>query len=281
MSGRLERRWRRGWAGTATCLAALLAGVLVPSAGFAAQQFQGLCAVVKMEIQQELTLERIGFLATLEVTNNEGDANITDFSAQLSFETFPPDIDGNTQDASDLFFVQAPTLTGVTSIDGTGIIHPGETAVVEWFIIPKIAAGGESPQGVRYSVGADLAGSIYAQPIDPTVLTVYADQITVQPEPQLEITYFQPRDVDGDDPFTLQVEAPIPFTLGVLVNNVGYGLAKNLQIASEQPKIVENVQGLIMIAQLLGSRVDDQPTDQTSLTVNLGDIPPGNCRKGA
>jgi len=54
--------------------------------GFAAQQYQGVCSQVKMEILQELTLERVGFLATLEITNNEGDASITDFSAALTFQ---------------------------------------------------------------------------------------------------------------------------------------------------------------------------------------------------
>ncbi|MFQ5514852.1 MAG: hypothetical protein ACE5FG_10460 [Myxococcota bacterium] len=246
--------------------------------GRTAQQFQGLCALVKIEILQELTLERIGFLATLEVTNNEGDAAITNFSAQLTFEDF----DGGGTDASELFFVQPPELQGINAIDGSGIIHPGETAVVRWFIIPKIDAGGVTPLGVRYSVGALLAGSIYGQEIAPEVLQVFPDIITVKPEPQLEITYFQPRDVDGDDPFTTDVvEAPIPFTLGVLVNNVGFGRANDVKIASEQPKIVENQQSLILVAQLLGARVDDQPTDQTSLTLNLGDIESGNCRKGA
>ena len=49
--------------------------LLVPGAVHAAQQFAGLCAIVQMEILQEFTLERTGFLATLEITNNEGDAN--------------------------------------------------------------------------------------------------------------------------------------------------------------------------------------------------------------
>jgi len=246
-----------------------------------AQQFRGLCAIVKMEIPQELTLERIGFLATLEVTNNEGTANITDFSAALTFESLP--LDGSEpQDVSDLFFVKPPVLRGIGAIDGTGIIQPGETAIVEWFIIPKIAAGGTTPNGVRYNVGASLAGSIFGQEIAPDVLGVIPDQIQVRPEPQLDITYFQPRDVDGDDPFTPDIsEAPIPFTLGVLVENEGFGRARAVKIASEQPRIVENEQALILTAQLLGARVDDDPLDETSLTVNLGDIEPGGCRKGA
>ena len=190
--------------------------------GRAAQQYQGLCSYVKIEILQELTLERIGFLATLEVTNNEGDASITDFSAMLTFALPPSSAGEEPTDALDLFFVQPPEVSGVTGIDGTGILSPGETAVVTWFIIPKITAGGTDANGIQYRVGANLAGSIYGEVIPHEVFLVLPDTITVKPEPQLEITYFQPRDVDGYDPFPPEiVESPIPFTIGVLVRNVG------------------------------------------------------------
>ncbi len=250
--------------------------VLNPMVGFAAQQYQGLCARVKIEILQELTLVRIGFLATLEITNNEVDADLTNFSAFLTFEN------ESGEEASELFFVQPPELVNINALNGAGIIPPSKTAVIRWFIIPKIAAGGSDATGVRYQVGVNLAGAIYGQEIAPEVLQAIPDIITVKPEPQLEITYFQPRDVDGDDPFTADiVESPIPFTLGVLVKNSGYGRANDVKIASEQPRIVENKDGLLLIAQLLGSRVDDATTDETSLTVNLGDIEPERCRKGA
>ena len=247
-----------------------------------AQQHQGLCARVKIEILQELTLERIGFLATLEITNNEGDASITDFAAALSFENPALSNEDAINDAFEMFFVQPPVLKNINAVDGTGIIPPTKTAVVEWFIIPKIETGGTNADGVRYRVGANLAGSIYGKEIASEVLEVIPDIITVKPEPQLEITYFQPRDVDGDNPFTMDiVESPIPFIVGVLVKNAGYGMARQVNIESEQPRIVENKEGLLLIAQLLGARVDDEKTDETSLTVNLGDIQPGKCRKGA
>lgn len=258
----------------------VLAMVLITPSIHAAQQYQGLCSYVKIEILQELTLERIGFLATLTVTNNEGDASITNFSAALTFEH--RGAGGELEDASALFFVQPPKVKGVNSIDGNGIIAPGQTAVVEWFIIPKTNAGGTTPEGLRYLVGAKLAGSLYGMEISQDVFNVLPDTITVKPDPQLEITYFQPRDVDGDNPFTPDVvESPIPFTLGVLVKNAGYGEARKVKIASEQPRIVENLQGLLVVPQLIGSRVDDEPTDSTTLTVDLGNIQPGKCRKGA
>jgi hypothetical protein len=58
---------------------------------------------VKIEILQELTLERIGFLASLEITNNEGDAPITNFSAKLTFENLELSDDETNKDSSSLF----------------------------------------------------------------------------------------------------------------------------------------------------------------------------------
>lgn len=263
----------------------LIAMLGFPSMVQSAQQYQGFCSYVKMEIQQQMAIERTGFLATLEVTNNEGDAVITDFASLLTFSKtiIGEDDEAITTDASDLFYVQPAILKGINSIDGRGQISPGETAVVEWFIIPKISAGGESPAGVQYKIGADLAGSIYGLEIAPEVLDVIPDTITVRPEPQLEITYFQPRDVDGDDPFTVDIVEPsVPFTLGVMVKNVGHGQANKVTIESEQPRLVEDPEGLLVVPKLLSARINDIPLSGTpSLTLNLGNITPADCRKGA
>ncbi|HLS27149.1 MAG TPA: hypothetical protein VK041_00750, partial [Opitutales bacterium] len=247
----------------------------------AQQQFQGWCAPVKMEILQEMTLERIGFEATLTITNNQGQDAITDFFAELVFEDPALSEEGAPNDASDFFFVRAPTLRDINAIDGTGVIGASKTATIRWFIIPKPTAGGTDPNGKMFRVGARLGGKLGGVDIPKDQMFVYPDMIRVKPEPQLEITYFLPRDVQGDDPFTPEVEPPVPFTLGVLVTNSGYGIARDVVIKSEQPRIVENVQSLLLVAQLLGARVMDSPLDRASLTVNLGDIYPGETRKGA
>ncbi len=267
--GRGVGKWYRrpGW------LAVLL--VASPLAD-AQQQFQGWCAQARIEIEQELTLERIGFEATLEVTNNAGEDAITDFFAELTFKD--PE-DGS--DASDLFFVRDPELQFVNRVDGDGVIQPTRTAVIRWFIIPTIDAGGTDPRGREYLIGCDLGGKLGGVEIPRENMFALPDTITVRPEPQLDITYFLPRDVQANDPFTDRVESPVPFTLGVLVRNVGYGTARELQIDSQQPKIVDNQQQLPLVAQLLGARVMDSPLDRASLVVDLGDIPPGEARKGA
>lgn len=258
----------------------LALALLLPAAGMAQQQFQGVCSRVKIEILQELSLERIGFLATLEVTNNDGVDSVTDFSAALTF-TDPSDGDGEENNAADWFFIRAPEMESINNINGQGIIAPTQKAVVRWFIIPKPGAGGQDPAGKRYRVGCNLSAKFQGEYFPEDVLFAVPDMITVQPQPLLDITYFQPRDVQGDDPFTETVEAPIPFILGVLVRNVGYGPARNVMIRSEQPRIVENVQNLLLVPRLLGVRVMDSPLDRTSLTVNIGDLEPGTARKAA
>jgi len=255
----------------------LVLGLVLPAMG--QKQFQGLCNRVKIEIEQELTTERIGFEAVLKVTNNDGEDPINKFSAALTFKDV---LTG--EDASNRFFVQPPEFSSINRIDGNGVIGPTKTAIVTWFIIPKTgenAPGGEDPRGKEYNDGCDLSGFIRDEKIPEDVLFAAEDTITVRPEPQLVINYFQPRDVQGDDPFTPEVESPIPFTLGVLVKNDGFGLAKRVKIDSKQPKIVENKGGLLLIARLLGARVQDSPLDETSLLVDLGDINPQNVRKGA
>ena len=74
------------YVGRVLAMVLVLAGAQTISAQ---QQFQGVCSRVKVVIEQELTLERIGFEATLEVTNNDGEDPITDFAAIASVGSVP------------------------------------------------------------------------------------------------------------------------------------------------------------------------------------------------
>ncbi len=239
-----------------------------------------MCAPVKILLSQQLTLERIGFQATMQITDNDPNNPITGFAASLTFQNPLLSTNGTVNDSSSLFFVQPPTLQNISDISGAGVIAPGVTATITWFLIPTVNAGGTSPNGILYDVGANVGGQINGTPIPATSLLVIPAPITVQPDAQLQITYFQPRDVTGMDPYT-GLGAPIPFTFGVLVQNVGYGPANNVFITSQQPKIISNVQNLPLVAQLLGSRVNDSPLSNANLTVNLGNLQPNQATKGA
>ncbi len=263
-----------------TPLLALVLGLVLPGLALAQEQQQGICSQIKMVISQRLTLERIGFEATLQITDNDPNNPITGFAANLTFENPVYSTNGVQNDASSLFFVQPPTLENVQDVAGSGSIGPGQTATIRWFIIPTVNAGGTASIGTVYRVGAALSGQLNGVPIPAASLVVSPAPITVMPDAQLQITYFTPRDVTGMDPFT-GLGAPIPFTFGVLVQNVGYGPANNVNIDSQQPKIVSNVQNTPLVAQLLGSRVNDSPLSNAHLTVNLGTLQPGQAAKGA
>jgi beta propeller repeat protein len=246
----------------------------------AQEQFQGLCAPVQILLSQQLTLERIGFQATMQITDNDPNNPITSFVANLTFENPALTTNGVANDSSSLFFVQPPVLQNISDASGNGVINPGQTATITWFIIPTVSAGGTNPYGILYNIGANVGGQINGTTIPASSLLVIPAPITVRPDAELQITYFQPRDVTGMDPYT-GLGAPIPFTFGVLVQNVGYGPANNVFIDSQQPKIVSNVQNLPLVAQLLGSRVNDSPLSNANLTVNLGNLQPGQTAKGA
>lgn len=238
-----------------------------------------LCATVSIQISQKASLERQGFIAEMKLNNGLTTVSITDVGVNLVFS----DAQGNpviaTTDPNNLtakFFVKPDGLSGINATDGTGTVAPATAASMRWLIIPAPGAGGTTPLGAQYWVGATLTYSMGTQPETVNVTPV---AITVTPQPQLELDYFLANEVYADDPFTPTVEAPVPFTLGVRVKNSGFGAAKNMAIHSAQPKIVENQQGLLIGFQLTGSYVDDQSATN-SLQVKFGDIAPQQTRMG-
>lgn len=244
-------------------MAALVAHLTAP-------QVSALCAVVKLEILQELTFERIAFDARLAVTNGLPDVPLENFRVDVDIR----DMDGNPAD--DLFFVRISSMDKISGVDGSGVVAPGVKAEVHWLIIPTSGAGGTLPEGKKYRVGAMVSFTTNGlEQLTP----VLPDTITVKPQPELFLDYFMPPQVEGDNPFTPQVEAAIPFPLGVRVKNDGFGPANKLQITSGQPKIVENKQGLLIDFKLLGSQVNDQPVSP-SLNAQFGNILSKKCGTG-
>ena len=55
--------------------------------------------------------------------------------------------------------------------------------------------------------------------------------------------YFLEREVYSDDPFTDEIEPAVPFSLGVMIKNIGFGTAGDVTITSSQPTIIENENG--------------------------------------
>ncbi|MFH0726518.1 MAG: Ig domain-containing protein [Pseudomonadota bacterium] len=237
---------------------------------------ESICARVKIEIRQELTLERQAFDANMRITNGLTHVSLEDVNIDVSFA----DEDGNPVLASSdpnntdaLFFIRIDSMSGLDDIDGAGIVIPDSVADIHWLIIPAQGASNGLEQGTLYYVGAKLSYTIGGE---EHVTEVSPDYIFVKPMPDLVLDYFLPNDVYGDDPFTSEIEEEIPFSFGVRVSNTGKGVARSLKIDSAQPKIVENEQGLLINFQIRGSEVNGAAATP-SLLVNFGNIDPNEA----
>ncbi len=236
-----------------------------------------LCAEVKIEIKQELTLERQAFDAHMRINNGLSNITLDHVQIVVNFADedgnpviagFDPDVDPDSTGAR--FFISVDSMENISDVDGQGTIEPSTSADIHWLIIPVPGAADARAQGKLYYVGATLTYDIGGQ---ENVTEVTPDYIYVKPMPELALDYFIPAQVYGDDAFTLDIEPPVPFSLGLRVKNIGAGAVRNLKIESAQPKIVENEQGLLIGFAIEGSEVNGQPATN-SLLAELGDIAP-------
>ena len=251
--------------------------LLMPFACAFAQD-DSVCAVVKIEIKQELTLERQAFDANMIISNGLDDIALENVGIAVQFtdETgngVLASSDPNNTDAK--FFIRVDSMDGIDNIDGSGYIAPASTADIHWLIIPAPGAA-DVPTGKLYFVGATLN---YTFGGEAETVEVIPDSILVKPLPLLTLDYFLERDVYADDAFTPEIEPAEPFTLGVRVQNNGLAVAQNVKIDSAQPEIVENEQGLLIGFQIISSNVNDQPVAPT-LLVDLGQIQPQRASIG-
>ena len=237
------------------------------------------CARVKIQIKQELTLERQAFDAEMNINNTTDSALIENVSVVVKVTDeagTPVTVTSDPNDTSAKFFVRVSGKSNIADVDGAGTVNPQTTATINWLIIPAPGSAGTSPLGKKYLVGATLR---YRYAGEEQTLDVAPDVITVKPLPLLTLDYFLPADVYADDPLTPEIEPVEPFTLGVRVKNNGLAAAKNVKIDSAQPKIIENTQGLLINFQLTGSYVNDAPV-QNTLLIDFGDIATNTSKMG-
>ncbi|MCX6904956.1 MAG: hypothetical protein NTW03_16050, partial [Verrucomicrobia bacterium] len=223
----------------------------------------GVCARVKVRLDQDLVLTRNAFNATLELDNLSATSTLSNIQVLVNIT------DTNGQPANDLFGIRDPLVIGLGAVDGTGTLSPNGSGSSSWILIPTRDAAPAGP--TLYGVGGLLS---YIQDGHEVVIPLYSAPITVQPDPLLNVKYFHDRDVYSDDPFTPEIEPSIPFNLAVMVDNQGKGTAHNVRIISGQPQIVENEKGLLIDFKIIGSQVNGQ-AQTPSLTVDFGDIGPG------
>ncbi len=234
---------------------AALAGDIPPN--------QGVCAKVRLQLDQEAVLARDAFRATLEIDNDSG-STLENLGVEIEFKNAAGQV------VSNLFVLRAPDLSGLNAVDGTGTLANPASGKATWILLPTVDAAPDAP--LAYLVGGTLT---FTQEGRAVRLPLAGAPITVHPLPQLKVDYFHQRDVLADDPFTEDITEPsLPFSLAVLVHNTGRGVARQLRIASAQPKIIENEKGLLIDFKILASEVAGQNLTP-SLTVQFGDIAAG------
>jgi hypothetical protein len=227
----------------------------------------GVCAQVRIRIDQEAVIARDAFKATLEIENNSG----------TPLESITVDLlifNEQGQDSTGLFALPAPALSGLAGVNGEGPVPPGTTGRAVWSIIPTSEAAPGTTQ--TYYVSGSLR---YIQDGVAVTVPLSAAPITVHPLAELHLTYFHQRDVLGDDPFTDEIEPSVPFSLAVMVRNSGDGVARNVRITSSQPEIVDNDKGLLVDFDIIATEVAGQNL-APSLTANFGDVNPGQIKIG-
>jgi hypothetical protein len=213
----------------------------------------GVCAQVKIKIDQDAIMTRSAFLGSLEIDNGNT-TNLENLSVTLQVK------DAQGKVVNDIFGITNPILKNITAVDGTGILSKDDPATsvdegigsAQWTFIPTNLAAPTT--ATQYSIGGTLS---YKENGKTVTVPLLSTPITVYPQAELYLDYFHQRDVFADDPFTDDIiETSVPYSLGVLVRNEGKGDAKNLKITSGQPKIVDNEKGLLIDFQIIGSEVN-------------------------
>ncbi len=229
----------------------------------------GICAQVKLRIEQELVLTRNAFNATLELVNKDPLAKID--SIAVSVQVY----DTNGHAVTDIFAFRPPEVRGLGAVDGTGTLDANSRGTASFILVPTREAAPLGPR--QYGVGGFLSYRIDGRSITVPLAPV---TITVLPDPLLVVQYFHQRDVFSDDPFTRDIIEPtVPFNLGVMVANHGHGEARNVRIISGQPQIVENDKGLAIEFKIIATEVAGKSLTPT-LTADFGRIGPGEIGIG-
>lgn len=221
----------------------------------------GVCARVRLQIEQEAVMTRDAFDATLAL-DNSGDEPLDDIDVDIRIL----DLDGF--EVTDRFGIAGPEVVGAS-----GTTLAGQSAGSwSWTLVPGQDAAPAGPVvyqvfgGISYTVGGEEVNI----PLLPRPITVY-------PNPNLRLKYFHQRDVYSDDPFTDPIEPAIPFSLGVMIENTGTGPARDLSITSGQPEIIENEKGLLIDFEIIATRIGDRNLSP-SLTADFGTIQPGETK---
>ena len=241
------------------------------ASSYSAQAADAQCAEITFSLSQQASFERQAFDARLTL-HNASPLPLTDIDVELQFldaQLHPVPAALDTDATSANFFYRL-----LTPHSGLSTITAEQAETLHWQIIP--ARGAAVRFDTRYYLAAKVS---YTQGERREVFDIKPVAIRVKPLPELIVDYFLPIEVYGDDPFTPEIETPIPFTLGVRVINSGFSPSIATTIESAQPVIRENKQHLLTQWKLLSTQVGAHSAERR-MQLNLGNIAPGASRVG-
>ena len=220
---------------------------------------------IRLQFEQTFTLEREAFQGSLKVENLQMSA-IEDVTLVPTVKT----LDG--QDATDLFAISTEKAEGWSGDDDRWNLESTATGTAKALYVPSKETAPTVP--VDYLFGGTVSyrnvsdGQVVVVELTPT-------QLTVNPSPDLHLTYFVQRDFISDDPLTDEVEAWEPAQFALLIQNRGAGEALNLSIETNDPTVVDNACNLPVKFTKLYCTVDGQSSNMNFNKVDLGNIAAG------
>jgi len=179
-------------------------------------------------------MSRPAYRGTLTLFNGHETTEMTNVRLNLTIT----DTEGKTANEKEFTVTveSLDTFAGEQQLPGGWTLGANQTGQATVLFIPTGQAAPDGPKD--YTFGGTLScidpysGQELTLPLNPTTFTV-------QPLPELELTYLMQRDVYGDDPLTEGIVEPMaPAEFALIINNKGNGDAKNVRIVTEQPKIV-------------------------------------------
>lgn len=236
-----------------------------------ADESPSICSTVTLSFKQRNVMTRQAFRGTLTVNNGHETVAMQDVKLNLEVR----DMNGNVATSHE-FQIDAESMDGFAGnldMESGWSLDGGKTGTATILFIPTKYAAPTEPKdysfGGSFSYKDPYTGLVVTRDLNPVTLTV-------NPSPNLEMTYFMQRDVFGDDPLTEAVEPMKPSEFALIVNNKGYGDAENMKLTTRQPEIIDNQKGLAISFELISTQLNGQEKTMSlggSMTSDFGNIP--------
>lgn len=228
---------------------------------------------VTFEFKQRFFLARQAFAGHLTVENAQM-SGIKDITINATVQT----VDG--KDATDLFAISyagtiekwKTSLSKPENVNGNWQLESSETGTADVLYVPAKEAA--LTEATDYLFG----GTLTYRDIETGKMVevkLMQTRLTVDPSPDVHLTYFIQRDFISDNPLTEKVEPWKPAQFALLVQNKGAGAVRNLRVETTEPRIIDNKNNLDVSLKTLYATIDGKEGTEKFHDVNFGRIEPG------